>query len=76
MKGHPMNNRIIYKNEYGGVSVIIPADCELTVQQIAAKDVPTGFPYKIVDVSDIPADRSARDLWDVDEADLTDGVGA
>ena len=71
-----MNKRIIYKNEYGGVSVIIPADCGLTIEQIAAKDVPTGLPYKIVDVADIPADRADRALWDVNEADLIDGVGA
>ena len=72
-----MNSRIIYKNTSGGVSVIIPApNSGLTVEEIAAKDVPTGLPYKIVDVSDIPTDRSARNLWDVDEADLTDGVGA
>lgn len=69
--------RIIYKNEGGGVSVITPAmNCGLTVEQIAAKDVPTGLPYKIVDVADIPSDRTQRDLWEVDEADLTDGVGA
>ena len=72
-----MEKRIIYKNQSGGVSVIIPAaDSGLTIEQIAAKDVPTGLPYKIVDMSDIPTDRSSRDLWDVDEADLTDGVGA
>lgn len=33
------------------------------------------YPYKIIDVSELPADRSQRDLWTVDEADLTDGVG-
>ena len=71
-----MNKRIIYKNDQGGISIIIPCDCGLTIEQIAAKDVPTGKPYKIVDVSEIPTDRSQRDLWDVDEADLTDGVGA
>jgi hypothetical protein len=71
-----MSKRIIYQNESGGVSIIIPCDCGLTVEQIAAKDVPTGRPFKIVDVTDIPADRSARDLWTVNEADLTDGVGA
>jgi hypothetical protein len=38
--------------------------------------VPTGKPYKIVDVADIPADRGQRDAWTVNEADLTDGVGA
>lgn len=72
-----MRQRIIYKNTDGSISIIIPApDCGLTLEQIAAKDVPTGKPYKIVDVADIPADRSQRDLWTVDEADLTDGVGA
>ena len=71
-----MNQRIIYKNESGGVSVIIPSpDCWLTVEQIARKDVPVGKPYKIVNVSEIPSDRADRDAWMVDEADLTDGVG-
>ena len=71
-----MNKRIIYINEAGGVSVIIPAtNTTLTVEQIAAKDVPTGLPYKIVDAVDIPTDRTMRDEWLVDETDLTDGVG-
>ena len=71
-----MNQRIIYKNESGGVSVIIPSpDCGLTIEQIARKDVPVGKPYKIVNVSEIPSDRADRDAWMVDEADLTDGVG-
>jgi hypothetical protein len=71
-----MNQRIIYQNDTGGVAVLIPADCGLTIEQIAAKDVPTGKPYKIVDVSEIPTDRQWRNEWTVDEADLTDGVGA
>jgi hypothetical protein len=71
-----MTKRIIYQSTDGGVSIIIPADCGLTVEQIAAKDVPTGSPYKIVDVTDIPADRQWRDDWSVDETDLTDGVGS
>ena len=71
-----MNKRIIYQNATGGVSVIIPTDCGLTVEQIAEKDVPTGSAYKIVDVVDVPTDRTARNEWAVDTADLTDGVGA
>ena len=72
-----MNQRIIYKTPNGGVAVIIPApDSGLKIEEIAAKDVPTGLAYKIVDVSDTPVNRTSRDLWDVDEADLTDGVGA
>jgi hypothetical protein len=58
-----MNQRIIYPNDDGGVAIIIPADCGLTIEEIAAKDVPEGKPYKIVDVSDIPTDRSFRDAW-------------
>ena len=76
MKGNPMNQRIIYQNDDGGMAVIIPCDCGLTIEEIAAKDVPTGKPYKIVDVSEIPTDRQWRNEWTVDEADLTDGVGA
>ena len=69
--------RIIFKNKNGGVSVIVPApQAEMTLAEIAAKDVPAGRPYKIVDASEVPTDRTDRDLWDVDEADLTDGVGA
>jgi hypothetical protein len=72
-----MEKRIIYQNNEGGVDIIIPAlECGLTIEEIAAKDVPTGKPYKIVDVGDIPIDRSERSSWVVDEADLTDGVGA
>ena len=62
-------NRIIYPTDDGGVAVIIPADCGLTIEEIAAKDVPAGKPYKIVDVADIPADRTFRAAW---TADFTD----
>ena len=59
-----MNQRIIYPNNDGGVAIIIPADCGLTIEEIAAKDVPEGKPYKIVDVADIPTDRTFRDAWE------------
>ena len=60
-----MNQRIIYPNNDGGVVVLIPApECGLTIEQIAAKDVPQGTPYKIVDVADIPSDRTFRNAWE------------
>ena len=62
-----MNQRIIYPNDDGGVAIIIPADCGLTIEQIAAKDVPQGKPYKIVDVADIPTDRTFRNAWEYSE---------
>ena len=74
-----MNQRIIYSTDDGGVSILIPtAEClqTHTIEEIAAKDVPAGKPYKIVDVADIPSDRTFRNAWTVNEADLTDGVGA
>ena len=56
--------RIIYPTDEGGVAVIVPAECGLTIEQIAAKDVPAGKPYKIVDGSDIPSDRTFRNAWE------------
>jgi len=73
-----MSKRIIYKNIAGGIAVIIPSDealAEHTIQEIAEKDVPAGKPYKIVSADDIPSDRTFRDAWDIDEAELTDGFG-
>ena len=70
-----MDKRIIYKNDDGTVSVIVPTDCGLTVEQIAQKDVPTGRAYKIVNVSEISSDRTFRNAWTIDDAELTDGVG-
>ena len=69
--------KIIYQNDEGGVAVIVPApECPLSLEEIAKKDVPTGRPYKIVDVSEIPSDRTFREAWEIDESLLTDGAGA
>ena len=58
-----MKKRIIYPTDEGGISIIVPADCGLTIEEIAAKDVPAGKKYHIVDVSEIPTDRTFRDAW-------------
>jgi hypothetical protein len=71
-------NRIIYNQDNGVVAVIIPTPEALEqhgIQAIAIKDVPSGRKFKLVDAADIPSDRSDRDAWTVDEADLTDGIG-
>jgi hypothetical protein len=63
-----MNKRIIYPTDDGGVAVIIPAaECGLSIEAIAAKDVPNGKPFKIVDVADIPEDRTFRAAWEFTE---------
>ena len=58
-----MNKRIIYPTDEG-VAVIVPADCGLSIEEIAAKDVPAGKPFQIVDVSDVPSDRTFRGAWE------------
>jgi len=57
--------RIIYQDDNGGVAIIVPADCGLTIEEIAAKDVPAGKPYKIVDAADTPTDRTFRNAWEL-----------
>ena len=69
--------KIIYKTPEGTVSVISPSpNWQGTMEQLAQKDVPTGLKYKIVEDDVIPTDRTFRNAWEVDEAELTDGVGA
>jgi hypothetical protein len=55
-----MTQRIIYKTTDGGVAVIVPAD---TIEA-CMKDIPEGAEYAIVDVADIPEDRTFRDAWE------------
>jgi hypothetical protein len=65
-----MTQRIIYPNDDGGVSILIPTPeylAEHTIEELAAKDVPAGKPYKIVDVSEIPEDRTFRNAWEYAE---------
>lgn len=62
-----MTKRIIYPTDNGGVAIIIPTPEYLethTIEELAAKDVPAGKPFKIVDTADIPSDRTFRDAWE------------
>lgn len=57
--------RIIYAAVGGGVAVVIPApDCGLTIDQIAAKDVPQGVAFDVVATAALPADRLFRNAWE------------
>jgi hypothetical protein len=74
-----MAKRIIFQNDEGGVSIIVPSDEAINkygIEAIALKDVPAGKPFKIMDTADVPTDRTFRGAWEVDPATLTDGVGA
>jgi hypothetical protein len=63
-----MDKRIIYPNDDGGISIIIPAESVET----AMKDVPAGKPYKIIDAADVPADREFRNAWTADFTEVTE----
>ena len=70
--------KIVFKNEDNSVGVIIPSQEALsfaTMIQIAEKDVPHPLPYKIVDESVIPTDRTFRDAWEWDMTIEPDGFG-
>jgi len=74
-----MEKVILYKQDNGVVAIIRPTEEALAIYPIdiiAQKDVPAGKPYRIINASEIPTDRSQRNAWTVDDAALTDGVGA
>ena len=59
-------SRIIYKTEEGGVAVLIPTPEYLqdhTIEELAAKDVPEGAEFEIVEDADVPSDRTFREAW-------------
>lgn len=75
-----MNQVILYKQDNGVVAIVRPTEEAINlygIEAIAQKDVPAGKPYKIIDSSEIPTDRTFRDAW---EADFSNphgyGIGA
>lgn len=68
-----MEKRIIYTQENGVAAVIVPAP-NATIEQ-AVKAVPQGLHYEIVDVAEIPTDRSFRNVWEHDTTESTQKIG-
>ena len=67
---------VIYKQSNGKIAVLSPtpeALQESTILDVAKKDVPTGVPFKILDIADLPSDPQIT--WEVDDEDMDDGVG-
>ena len=59
--------RIVYTQDDGTVAVVVPTPEALetmTIEQIAAKDVPQGKAYHIVEDSEVPTDRTFRGAWE------------
>ena len=58
------DKRFIYTNDDGSISIVCPADnTDLTLDQIKAKDCPSGKTVFTVDAAEIPTDRSFRNAW-------------
>ena len=76
-------SKIIYLKDDGVIAIIHPILTEInlatgknwTLEEIAKKDVPTGKKYKIVNSSEVSTDRTFRNAWEINESELTDGVG-
>jgi hypothetical protein len=59
------NTRVIFPNDDGGVSVLVPVpNCGLTLEEIIAKDVPADKPHQVIDRSELPTDRTFRNAWE------------
>jgi hypothetical protein len=59
------DQRVIYPTDEGGVAVIVPAP-DATLKDVL-KAVPYGKPHKVVDVKDVPSDRTFRNAWEYQE---------
>jgi hypothetical protein len=64
-----VTKRVIFPNiETGAVILLTPApECELTLEQIIAKDVPTNVSHQVLDVTDIPEDHTYFNAWTYEE---------
>lgn len=69
-----MSKVIIWMQDNGVLAVTHPADCGLSLEEIAKKDLPSGKKFKIMDAEELPAWDEFRDAWEIDEEELTDGV--
>jgi hypothetical protein len=72
-----MSQVIIFLQDNGVPAVMTPTqEClrQHTIVEIAVKDVPAGKKFKIVNASELPTDVP-QEAWEIDEEDLTDGVG-
>ena len=53
--------KIIYQTATG-IAIIHPTG-ELSIEEVAKKDVPAGVAYKIVNDDEVPSDRTFRNAW-------------
>jgi hypothetical protein len=70
---------IIYNQDNSIPAVIVPTAEALkthSIMEVAIKDVPYNKPFKIIDAIELAELASIpQEAWEIDDADLTDGVG-
>jgi hypothetical protein len=60
-----MSQVVIFRQSNNRVAILTPVlNTGLTIEEIAAKDVPSGCEYQIVNTSDIPTDSTFFDAWE------------
>lgn len=70
-----MTQVIIFPNDDGWLSVVNPApECELSIEEIARKDVPAGKPYHIINANQLPQEHMFFEAWEADFSN-PDGQG-
>jgi len=61
-----MEQVIAYKTPENTVSIVVPTG-ELSIENVASKDVPPNTPYKILNRSEVPQDRAFRNAWELND---------
>ena len=62
-----MNHVIVFPNDTGGVVFCYPAaNCGLSLQEIARKDVPAGKPFLLVHDDFVPKDHTFFEAFEAD----------
>jgi hypothetical protein len=67
-----MSKRIVYTDPVEGNVCVVTPTGEAPVETVAAQVVPAGVPYKIVEASEIPADRAFRNAWTLEDDQITE----
>lgn len=71
-----MNKMVAYNDDLG-LCLMTPSPRALqtrTIQEIANKDVPSGFSYVVIDVSELPTVREFIDCWELNNNIITENL--
>jgi len=70
-----MSKVITYLHSSGNTAVVIPSpNTSLSIEEVAAKSVPAGVDYTIIDEASLPNDRVFRGAWKVSGSRVVEDV--